>query len=49
MTTATERIAAGQERGDRGFLTLAKSGEPQRTRDRIDALVERLDALKDLL
>jgi hypothetical protein len=49
MTTATERIAAGQERGDPGFITLAKSGEPQRTRERIDAFVERLDELKTLV
>jgi hypothetical protein len=49
MTTATKRIAAGQERGDPGFLTLASSGEPQRTRERIDAFVERLDELKHLV
>jgi len=49
MTTACERISAGQERGDLGFITLAKSGEPQRTRDRIDAFVERLDDLKNLM
>lgn len=49
MTAATERIAAGQERGDPGFITLAKSGEPQRTRDRVDAFRERKDALASLL
>jgi hypothetical protein len=49
MTTACDRIAAGQERGDPGFITLAKSGEPQRTRERVDAFVERLDDLKRLV
>ena len=46
MTTACERIAAGQERGDPGFLNLARVGEPQRTVERIDAYVARLDDLK---
>ena len=49
MAAACDRIAAGQERGDPGFLTLAKSGEPQRTRERLDAFVERLDDLKNLV
>jgi aminoglycoside phosphotransferase len=49
MTTACDRIAAGQERGDPGFVTLAKSDEPQRTRERLDAFVERLDELKNLV
>ncbi|MFT4189279.1 MAG: phosphotransferase [Aeromicrobium sp.] len=35
MTTATERIAAGIERGDPGMLHLATRGEPQRTRARL--------------
>ncbi len=49
MTTACDRIAAGQERGDPGLIALAKSGEPQRTRERLDAFVERLDELKNLV
>lgn len=49
MSTSCERIAAGQERGDPGFLNLAKVGEPQRTRDRIEAFLERKDALAELL
>ena len=49
MTTATARIAAGQERGDPGFITLATSGEPGRTLQRIQAFEERLDELKALV
>ena len=49
MTTACDRIAAGQERGDPGLLNLGRSGEPQRTRDRIDAFVERKGTLASLL
>jgi len=41
MSTATERIEAGQARGDQGMLNLAKVGEPQRTRDRLAAFVAR--------
>ncbi|MCW2831655.1 MAG: aminoglycoside phosphotransferase, partial [Aeromicrobium sp.] len=37
MTTASDRIEAGQARGDEGFLKLAAVGEPQRTRDRVAA------------
>lgn len=42
MTTASERIEAGQARGDQGMLNLAKVGEPQRTRDRVDAFKARV-------
>ncbi|MBC7632869.1 phosphotransferase [Aeromicrobium sp.] len=42
MTTASDRIEAGQARGDQGFLNLAKVGEPQRTRDRVAAFRLRL-------
>ncbi|MGZ5407624.1 MAG: phosphotransferase [Aeromicrobium sp.] len=42
MTTAGDRIAAGQERGDEGMLNLATVGEPQRTRDRVEAFKARL-------
>lgn len=49
MTTATERIAAGQERGDQGFLNLGKVGEPQRTRDRVAAFRERIPAIEAAL
>lgn len=45
MTTATERIAAGIEKGDPGMLNLAGRGEPQRTRDRVAAFEARLDDL----
>lgn len=49
MTTACERIAAGQERGDEGMINLAKVGEPQRTRDRLDAFVARLGDIETAL
>jgi hypothetical protein len=49
MTTATERIAAGQARGDQGFLNLGAVGEPQRTRDRVAAFRERIPAIEALL
>ncbi len=49
MTTATERIAAGIERGDPGMLNLATKGEPQRTRDRLAAFEARLPAIRDAL
>lgn len=42
MATACDRIAAGQERGDMGMINLAKVGEPQRTRDRIEAFRARI-------
>lgn len=45
MTTATERIAAGIERGDPGMLELQARGEPQRTRDRVAAYRARLPEL----
>lgn len=45
MTAASERIAAGQARGDEGFNNLAKVGEPQRTRDRVAAFTSRLPAI----
>ncbi len=46
MTTATERIAAGIERGDPGMLNLQTRGEPQRTRDRLAAFRERRPAIE---
>ncbi|MBA4608276.1 phosphotransferase [Aeromicrobium sp. Marseille-Q0843] len=49
MTTATERIAAGIERGDPGMLNLARKGEPQRTRDRLAAFEARLPAIRAAL
>lgn len=46
MTLAVERIEAGVLRGDPGFLQLAQStGEPQRTKDRIDAFINRIPAI----
>lgn len=47
MTTATERIQAGIDRGDAGIANLQKVGEPQRTRDRVTAFLERKDAILD--
>ncbi len=49
MSTASDRIEAGQARGDQGFLNLAKVGEPQRTRDRVAAFRERIPAIEAAL
>ena len=49
MTTATERIKAGIERGDVGMLRLAQTGEPQRTIDRIAAFKERIPLIEAAL
>lgn len=49
MTMASDRIAAGQERGDEGMLNLAKAGEPQRTRDRVEAFRARFPAIEATL
>lgn len=49
MTTACERIAAGQERGDEGMLNLAKVGEPGRTRERLEAFKARLPEIEETL
>lgn len=49
MTMASDRIAAGQERGDPGMLNLARVGEPQRTRDRVSAFQARLEEIKAAL
>jgi hypothetical protein len=46
MTTASDRIEAGQARGDEGFLNLAKVGEPQRTRDRVAAFRARIPEIE---
>lgn len=45
MRTASERIAAGQRRGDPGLLNLAAVGEPGRTLERIAAFRARRDDL----
>lgn len=45
MSTAADRIEAGQARGDEGLLNLAKVGEPQRTRDRVAAFRARLPGI----
>ncbi len=45
MTTAADRIEAGQARGDQGFAHLADVGEPQRTRDRVEAFRVRIPAI----
>ncbi|MFT4299760.1 MAG: phosphotransferase [Aeromicrobium sp.] len=49
MTTATERIAAGIERGDPGMIHLASRGEPQRTRDRLADFRTRRPAIEAAL
>ncbi|WP_344767281.1 phosphotransferase [Aeromicrobium panaciterrae] len=49
MSTASDRIEAGQARGDQGFLNLAKVGEPQRTRDRVAAFRDRIPAIDEAL
>ncbi len=49
MSTAADRIEAGQARGDEGFLNLAKVGEPQRTRDRVAAFRERIPEIEAAL
>ena len=46
MLKAADRIEAGVARGDEGLVRLARTrGEPQRTRDRVAAYVERIDAI----
>ncbi|HEY9410584.1 MAG TPA: phosphotransferase [Jiangellaceae bacterium] len=42
MTSAADRIEAGQRAGDPGMLNLAAVGEPDRTRRRLAALRERI-------
>lgn len=49
MTLASDRIAAGIERGDEGMANLQKVGEPQRTRDRVAAFVERIPQIQAAL
>lgn len=46
MTLAADRIEAGQARGDQGYLKLAKVGEPQRTRDRVESFRARISAIE---
>lgn len=45
MTSATDRIAAGQAAGDTGMLNLLRVGEPARTRAQVVAYVDRLPGL----
>lgn len=45
MTSATDRIAAGQAAGDAGMLNLLKVGEPARTRAQLAAYTDRLPTL----
>ena len=49
MLAASDRIEAGQGRGDQGFLNLAKVGEPQRTRDRVAAFRSLLPEIEERL
>lgn len=46
MTTAGDRIAAGQASGDPGMVALTRIGEPGRTRARVNTLCARLPALE---
>lgn len=46
MSTASDRIEAGQARGDQGLLNLARIGEPQRTRSRVAAFRERIPEIE---
>ncbi|MEO6956618.1 MAG: NUDIX domain-containing protein [Antricoccus sp.] len=45
MSTASDRIAAGQRQGDPGLLNLAKVGEPARTRARVRYAESHRDAI----
>jgi len=49
MTSAADRIAAGQRAGDAGMLRLGTIGEPAATRGRVEVLVQRLPALHAVL
>jgi hypothetical protein len=49
MSAASDRIEAGQARGDQGFVNLGRIGEPQRTRDRVAAFLTRLLAIEAAL
>ncbi|KQX72415.1 aminoglycoside phosphotransferase [Aeromicrobium sp. Root472D3] len=49
MSTASDRIEAGQARGDQGFVNLGRVGEPQRTRDRVAAFRARIPAIEAAL
>ncbi|SFR86197.1 Phosphotransferase enzyme family protein [Microbacterium sp. cf046] len=49
MQRASDRIAAGIERGDPGMMALRAVGEPERTRRRVDAFSARLPALRAAL
>lgn len=48
MTSAADRIEAGQRAGDPGMLNLATVGEPARTRRRLAALRERIVVIEAL-
>ena len=49
MALASERIAEGQARGDEGLRGLAKVGEPQRTRARVEAFRKRVPTIDSAL
>jgi hypothetical protein len=46
MTRASDRIAAGIDRGDPGMLSLQQFGEPARTRGRVEEFLDRLPAIR---
>lgn len=49
MLKATDRIAAGQASGDLGMLNLARVGEPDRTRRRLEELERRMPQIEAAL
>jgi len=49
MEVACARIAAGQERGDVAMINLGRAGEPQRTRERLEAFNDRRERWESLL
>lgn len=49
MTTALDRIAAGQAAGDEGMLNLRAVGEPERSRHAVDVLRSRLGGIEGSL
>ena len=46
MSAASDRIEAGQDRGDQGLRNLVTVGEPQRTRDRVAAFRRRIPEIE---
>lgn len=49
METACDRIAAGREAGDPAMINLARAGEPERTRERVNLFLERKTRWESML